>query len=174
VHPGQLISNPALPPIAGLGLETIDEIDDVVEAAACAGANAASGDCNGQMGLAGAGAADQHGITLLGDEVAAGEVAHKRFVNRRILEPGVVESLASGSLAMVSWYLIERACFSFTSAVSRSPTMRCGSCWRLPAVAMISSKAAFMPWRLSSPMRSESWGRSIRRASWSCRNGPNG
>src|SRR5262245_48004391 len=30
-------------------------------------------------------------------------------------------SLASGSLAMVSWYLIERACFSFTSAVSRSP-----------------------------------------------------
>src|SRR5215472_7754526 len=30
-------------------------------------------------------------------------------------------SLASGSLAMVSWYLIERACFSFISAVRRSP-----------------------------------------------------
>src|SRR6478736_2330859 len=40
-------------------------------------------------------------------------------------------SLASGSLAMVSWYLIERACFSLISALSRSPTMRCGSCWRL-------------------------------------------
>src|SRR5450755_2787209 len=31
-------------------------------------------------------------------------------------------SLASGSLAMVSWYLIERACFSLISALSRSPT----------------------------------------------------
>jgi hypothetical protein len=29
-----------------------------------------------------------------------------------------------GSLAMVSWYLIERACFSLISALSRSPTMR--------------------------------------------------
>jgi len=37
--------------------------------------------------------------------------------------------LASGSLAMVSWYLIERACFSLISALSRSPTMRWGSCW---------------------------------------------
>jgi len=46
---------------------------------------------------------------------------------------------------MVSWYLIERACFSSISALSRSPTMRWGSCWRLTAVAMISSKAAFMP-----------------------------
>src|SRR3954447_8354280 len=30
-------------------------------------------------------------------------------------------SLASGSLVMVSWYLIERACFSLISALSRSP-----------------------------------------------------
>jgi hypothetical protein len=28
---------------------------------------------------------------------------------------------------MESWYLIERACFSLISAVSRSPMMRCGS-----------------------------------------------
>jgi hypothetical protein len=46
---------------------------------------------------------------------------------------------AKGSLATVSWYLIERACFSLSSAASRSPTMRCGSCWRFTAVAMISS-----------------------------------
>src|SRR5271169_411240 len=39
-------------------------------------------------------------------------------------------SLASGSLAVVSWYLIERACFSLISASRRSPTMRWGSCWR--------------------------------------------
>ena len=37
-------------------------------------------------------------------------------------------SLASGSLAIVSWYLIERACFSAISAVRREPTMRGGSC----------------------------------------------
>jgi hypothetical protein len=40
-------------------------------------------------------------------------------------------SLARGSLATVIWYLIERACFSESSAVSRSPTILCGSCWRL-------------------------------------------
>jgi len=33
-------------------------------------------------------------------------------------------SLASGSLAMVSWYLIDLACFSLISALSSSPTMR--------------------------------------------------
>jgi hypothetical protein len=54
-------------------------------------------------------------------------------------------SLASGSLAMVIWYLMERACFSAISAVSRSPMILCGSCWRFTAVVMISSKAAFMP-----------------------------
>jgi hypothetical protein len=44
----------------------------VVEAATEAGADATSGDSDGQMGLAGP--ADQHGIALLGDEAAAGEV----------------------------------------------------------------------------------------------------
>src|SRR5271157_5385224 len=47
-------------------------------------------------------------------------------------------SLASGSLAMVSWYLIERARFSEISALSRSPAKRFGSCRRLSAVARIS------------------------------------
>jgi hypothetical protein len=40
---------------------------------------------------------------------------------------------------MVSWYLIERACFSAISALSKSPTMRGGSCRRLMAVAITSS-----------------------------------
>jgi len=48
-------------------------------------------------------------------------------------------SLASGSLAMASWYLIERACFSAISALSRSPTMRGGSCRRLMLLAITSS-----------------------------------
>jgi excisionase family DNA binding protein len=48
-------------------------------------------------------------------------------------------SLAKGSLARVSWYLIERACFSAISALSRSPTTRGGACSRLVAPARISS-----------------------------------
>ena len=48
-------------------------------------------------------------------------------------------SLASGNLAVVSWYLIERACFSAISALSRSPTKRCGSCLRLTARLSVSS-----------------------------------
>jgi hypothetical protein len=48
-------------------------------------------------------------------------------------------SFAIGNLAMAIWYLIERACFSESSAVSRSLTTRCGSCWRFTAVATTSS-----------------------------------
>jgi hypothetical protein len=48
-------------------------------------------------------------------------------------------SFASGSLAIVSWYLIERACFSSISALSRSPTTRCAECWRFTASAITSS-----------------------------------
>src|SRR5580692_10679586 len=131
VHAGQVIGKPSLPRVAGFGLEPIDEIDHVVEPTAAAGSNATSGDGDCQVGFAGAGSADQNGIALVGDESTAGEVAHQRFIDWR--------------LAMVSWYLIERACFSLISAVSRSPTVRWGSCWRLTAVVMISSKAAFMP-----------------------------
>ena len=93
-----MIGEPALPTVAGLGLEPVDEIDDVVEPAAGAGADAASGDGDGKMGLAGAGPADQHGVALLGDEVAAGEVVHQRLVDRRALELEVVEVLGERQL----------------------------------------------------------------------------
>jgi hypothetical protein len=39
--------------------------------------------------------------------------------------------LANGNLAMVSWYLLERACFSVISAASRSARMLGGSSRRL-------------------------------------------
>ena len=97
------------------------------------------------MCLAGARATDQHDVALLGDEPAASEIIDQRLVDGGALELEVLKVLGERGLAMVSWYLIERACFSLISALSRSPTMRWGSCWRLIAVAMISSKAAFMP-----------------------------
>jgi hypothetical protein len=53
VHPGQMLGEPALSSVAGLGLEPADEIDDVVEATAGTIADTASRDSDGQMGLAG-------------------------------------------------------------------------------------------------------------------------
>jgi hypothetical protein len=44
VHARQLISEPTLPSVAGLGLEPVDQIDHIVESAAGAGTDAASGD----------------------------------------------------------------------------------------------------------------------------------
>jgi hypothetical protein len=34
VHPGQMLGNTALPAVAGLDLQTVDEVDHVVEPAA--------------------------------------------------------------------------------------------------------------------------------------------
>src|SRR5215211_1851954 len=73
VHAGQVVGEAALATSTGLGLEAIDEIDHVVEPAAGATADAASGDGNGKVRFAGAGPADQDGVALLGDESAAGE-----------------------------------------------------------------------------------------------------
>ena len=83
--------------------------------------------------LAGAGSADQHGIALLGQKRAGRQIADQASLIGVSVKSKSSMSLASGSLAMVSWYLIERACFSAISALSRSPTMRGGSCWRLIA-----------------------------------------
>ena len=42
-----MIGKPALPSVAGLDLQLIDEIDDVIEAAVDAGADAVSGNGDG-------------------------------------------------------------------------------------------------------------------------------
>ena len=54
VHAGQLIGEPALPSVTGLGLEPVDEIDNVVKPAG-AESDAASGNGDGKMRLTGAG-----------------------------------------------------------------------------------------------------------------------
>ncbi len=65
---GQLIGEPALAAGAGFGLEPVDQVDDVEEAAPGAIADAGPRDGDGEMALAGAGAADQHGVALVGQE----------------------------------------------------------------------------------------------------------
>jgi hypothetical protein len=78
---------------------------------------------------------DQHEVALMIEEVTGGQVADQGLVDLGRVEVELFcnpagdcaaicregSSLASGSLAMVIWYLIERACFSLISAVSRSP-----------------------------------------------------
>jgi hypothetical protein len=98
VHAGEMLGEPALATVAGLGLEPVDEIDHVVEPAAGAATDAASGDGDRKMGLPCAGPADQDGIALLGNEVTIGEVTHERLVDRRALELEVVEVLGERQL----------------------------------------------------------------------------
>src|SRR5208282_2593144 len=93
-----MIGEPTLPAAAGLSLQPVDEIDHVIEAPAGAGADAASGDGDSQMGLASAGPADQHGVALLDNEAAAGEVVDERLVDRRAIELKVIEVLGERQL----------------------------------------------------------------------------
>ena len=140
-----MVGEPTLPSIAGLGLEPVDEIDHIVEPAAGAGSDAASGNGDGQMGLAGAGPADQHGIALLCDEAAAGEIVHERLVDRRAVELEVIEVLGERQLGDGELILDRARLLLANLSLEQITDDALGSCWRLTAVAMISSKAAFMP-----------------------------
>ena len=60
----------------------VDQVDDVVEAAACGLADAGAGDGDGEMGLAGAGAADQHDVALALQEATCGEFLDQGLVDR--------------------------------------------------------------------------------------------
>src|SRR5258708_4152872 len=98
VHAGEMIGEPTLPSVASLGLEPVDEIDHVVEPPASARADAASGNGDRKVGLAGAGPADQHGVALLGDESAAGKLVDESLVDRGVLELEAVEALGERQL----------------------------------------------------------------------------
>ena len=87
-----------MPPGAALGLEAVDQIDDIEEAAAGAVADAGPGDCDGEMGLARPGAADENDVTLVGQELAAREIPHQRLVDGRPREGEVVDVLGQWQL----------------------------------------------------------------------------
>ena len=50
------------------------------------------------MGLSGAGAADEDDVALMGEEVAAGEVAHQSLVDGGVVEDEVVDVLGERQL----------------------------------------------------------------------------
>src|SRR5208337_4335114 len=97
-HAGEVVGDAALAPGATLRLELVDQIDDVEEAAAGAGADAGSCDRYGDMGLARPGSPDQHDVALMGEEVAAGEIAHQGLVDRSIVEDEVLDVLGERQL----------------------------------------------------------------------------
>src|SRR5262249_19760466 len=89
----QLVGDAPRPPGAGLGLELVDEVDDVEEAAAPAAADAGPGDRHAQMGLAGAGPADQHDAALPIDDGTTGERSNQGLVDRGAAEVELGELL---------------------------------------------------------------------------------
>src|SRR5690606_33772353 len=105
VEPGEVVGDASLLACAVLGFEPVDQIDDVEEAAAGATADECAGDRDGQMRLAGSGAADEDGVALIGDEGAGGEIADKASLTGVSAKSKSSMSLASGSFATVSWYL---------------------------------------------------------------------
>jgi hypothetical protein len=106
VHAGEVIGEPALASVAGLGFEPIDEIDDIIEPSAGAGANAASRNGDGEMSLAGSGRSSD---ILPGIRATAGGfiIRFTRDVGRSRLSFGVsvsnVETFLSSINSMERW-----------------------------------------------------------------------
>src|SRR6201993_4152203 len=90
VHAREILRQPPLPAGAGFALQPIDEVDDGIEAASGAAADAGPGNSYGQMRLAGAGSADEHSIALFGQKGAARQIADQCLIDRRAGEAEVV------------------------------------------------------------------------------------
>ena len=100
VHAGQMISEPALAAGTSFCFEAVDEVDDVIERVACAGSDAASGDGDGKVGLAGAGRSSDilPGIRATGGFI----IRFTRDVGRLRLSFGVSVSNVETSLSFIN------------------------------------------------------------------------
>ena len=121
----ELICGAALASGAELGLEVVDQVDDVVAAAPGALADAGARDGDGEMGLAGAGAADQHDVALALQEAPPASSWIRGSLTGEAAKSKSASSLAVGNLADAIWYLIERAVLSAISTCSSVPMICC-------------------------------------------------
>jgi len=128
---GQIAGPAALSAGTPLGLELVDEIDDVEEAATSAIADAGAGDRIGEMGLAGA--ADEDDVALASKELAAGKVADQGLIDRRVGKDEVIAVLGERQLGGRD-LVLDRAVLLLGNLGGEH------RCWRFTAVAMISSK----------------------------------
>src|SRR5437868_12400547 len=98
VHAREIFGESSLPAGAGFALQPIDEIDDGIEAAPGAAADAGPRNRYGQMRLAGAGSADQHGIALFSQKGAARQIADQCLVDWCAGEVEVLDVLGQRQL----------------------------------------------------------------------------
>ena len=91
VHAGQMFREPALPTVSGLGLEPVNEVDDVVKAPSRSIADTASGYGDGQMRLASSEFTDEQDWFRTINVAAFGQVSHLR--RRHIRRLRVIELL---------------------------------------------------------------------------------
>src|SRR4051794_1736626 len=89
----QLLGQTATASGSLLLLELVDQIDEIEEAAPGAGADNGCGHCDAEMGLAGAGSADEDGVALGIKESAGGEFAYLAFIDWCIGKDEAVEIL---------------------------------------------------------------------------------
>jgi hypothetical protein len=99
----EAVGDAALTADLDLGLELVDEVDNVEEAGLAAGSDAAASDGYGDVALARAGAADEDDVALAVEERTTGKVVHELFVDRRALEGNVGELLGQRQLALPIW-----------------------------------------------------------------------
>lgn len=97
VEAGQIVGHAALFVGPGLGLQPVDRVEDVEEAAAGAASDEGAGDRDGEVGFAGPCAAYQDDVALVGDEVAGGQVLDQTFVDWRAGEVELLDVLGQAS-----------------------------------------------------------------------------
>ncbi len=105
----ELLCGATLASGAEFGLKVVDQVDNVVAPASGALADAGARDGCGEMGLAGACAADQDDVALAFEKAACGELLDQRLVDRRGGEVEVGQLLGCGQFGR-GHLVPDRAC----------------------------------------------------------------
>src|SRR3954453_9947361 len=82
IDAGELVGEPTRPSGPGLGLQAVDQVDEVEEAGTSAATHAVGGDGDADVRLAGARPADTNSVALGFQEAAVMKVAHQDLVDR--------------------------------------------------------------------------------------------
>ena len=98
VEAGDQIGGPALSFGPGFGVELVHEVDDVEEPSTAAFSDTGARDADREMGLSGSGAADQHEIALMIEEVSGGEVVDQGLIDLGRLEVELLDLLGQRQL----------------------------------------------------------------------------
>ncbi len=98
VEAGDQIGGSALSLRAGFGIQFIHQVDDIEEPSAPAIPDAGAGDTDGEVGFAGACAADQHKVALVIEEVSGGQITDQSLIDLGRFEAELLQFLGQGEL----------------------------------------------------------------------------